>query len=230
MVSVQADQVILALDVDTAKEALTWAKRLKGRVGTFKVGLQLFLREGEDVLAGLSQLGVPVFLDLKFHDIPHTVGQAVKAAGRWRPRFMTVHASGGLAMMEAAHASAPQETKILGVTLLTSLTPPAVQEIGWSTGVDDSVQRLSALARKAGLAGVICSPHEAKGERSRWGGLAEIITPGVRPVGSDSQDQARCKTPEEAIAEGASRVVLGRPVLQAPNPEAVLDKILSSDK
>ena len=229
MGGVKSDQIILALDVDTAEEALSWAKRFRGKVGTFKVGLQLYLREGKDVLKGLQKLEVPLFLDLKFHDIPHTVGQAVRAVASWKPRFLTVHASGGKEMMEAAVSHAFPETKILGVTLLTSLTPEAVRAGGWSGGVDETVANLSALARAAGLAGVVCSPHEAKKERGAWGSSAEIVTPGVRPPGSKTDDQARSKSPAEAVAAGASRIVVGRPILSAKDPESVLDSILAGE-
>ncbi len=222
------DQIILALDVDSAQEAIVWASRLRSRVGTFKVGLQLYLSDGSEVLQGLQRLGVPVFLDLKFHDIPNTVAHAVAVTTRWKPRFLTVHASGGKTMMEAAAAAAARETKVLGVTVLTSLDDRAVREVGWTEGVGESVKGLSRLAKASGLAGVVCSPHEAKSERHEWGAGAEIITPGVRPAGSTGDDQARSKTPGEAIGDGASRIVVGRPVLKAINPEAVLDQILSS--
>ena len=221
-----SDQLILALDVDTAKEALQWAHRLKSRVGTFKVGLQLYLREGSEVLSGLQKLEVPIFLDLKFHDIPNTVGQAVAAVSHWRPRFLTVHASGGQGMMQAAVAAAPIDTKVLGITLLTSLAEADVSVAGWTGGVAETVERLSGLAREAGLAGIVCSPHEAKRERATWGKDGEIITPGVRPPGTKTDDQVRSKTVGEALGEGASRVVVGRPVLRAANPEEVLDLIL----
>ena len=220
------DQLILALDVDTAKEALQWAHRLKSRVGTFKVGLQLYLRGGGEVLSGLQKLEVPIFLDLKFHDIPNTVGQAVAAVAHWRPRFLTVHASGGRGMIQAAVAAAPTDTKVLGITLLTSLTEADVSAAGWTGGVAETVERLSGLAREAGLAGIVCSPHEAKKERAAWGKVGEIVTPGVRPPGTKTDDQARSKTAGEALGEGASRVVVGRPVLRAANPEEVLDLIL----
>lgn len=226
MGKVTADQIILALDVDTAEEALAMARRLKGRVGTCKVGLQLFLRDGPKVLRGLSDAGVPVFLDLKFHDIPNTVAQAVKSVSAWKPRFLTLHASGGREMMEAARHQAPQETCLLGVTVLTSLSENSVQAVGWEGGVQASVERLSALAKAAGLGGVVCSPHEAKGERARWGS-GEVVTPGVRPTGADKGDQSRVLTPAEAIQAGASRIVLGRPVFQAQQPEALLDQILA---
>jgi orotidine-5'-phosphate decarboxylase len=225
MGKVTPDQIILALDVDTAEEALAWARRLKGRVGTCKVGLQLFLRDGPKVLRGLSEAGMPVFLDLKFHDIPNTVAQAVKSVAIWKPRLLTLHASGGREMMEAAREQAPKETCLLGVTVLTSLSESSVQEIGWGGGVQASVERLSAFAKSAGLGGVVCSPHEAKGERERWG-IGEVVTPGVRPPGADKGDQNRVMTPAEAIQAGASRIVLGRPVLQAKQPEALLDQIL----
>ena len=223
---VTSDQLILALDVDTAKEALQWARRLKSRVGTFKVGLQLYLRAGGEVLAGLQAMEAPIFLDLKFHDIPNTVGQAVAAVAEWRPRFLTIHASGGRTMMEAAVAAAPSETKVLGITLLTSLSEAEVEATGWRGGVTETVNHLSGLAREAGLSGIVCSPHEAGRERVAWGTEGEIVTPGVRPPGTKTDDQARSKTVTEAIGEGASRVVVGRPVLRASKPEEVLDLIL----
>jgi len=227
MGKVTADQIILALDVDTAEEALAWAQRLKGRVGICKVGLQLFLRDGSKILRGLNEAGIPVFLDLKFHDIPNTVAQAVKSVAVWKPRFLTLHASGGREMMEAALGQAPQETCLLGVTVLTSLSEGSVQEIGWEAGVQASVERLSTLVKLAGLGGVVCSPHEAKAERARWGN-GEIVTPGVRPRGAERGDQTRVMSPKEAIQAGASRIVLGRPVFQAEQPEALLDQILAS--
>ena len=221
------DQIILALDVDSAPEAVSWAGRLRSRVGTFKVGLQLYLSAGTEVLLGLHKMGVPVFLDLKFHDIPNTVAHAVAATARWRPRFLTVHASGGKEMMEAAVGAASRETRILGVTALTSLNEEAILEVGWNGGVGGTVKRLSRLAKASGLAGVVCSPHEAKSERAEWGVGAEIITPGVRPEGAPGDDQARSMTAQEAVRRGASRIVVGRPVLRSSNPEAVLDQILS---
>ena len=179
-------------------------------------------------MAGMQKLGVPVFLDLKFHDIPNTVAHAVAVASRWRPRFLTVHATGGKAMLEAAAGAAAKETKVLAVTVLTSMDEKAATEVGWTAGVGPTVRGLSRLAQQAGLAGVVCSPHEAKNERVAWGQDAEIVTPGVRPAGMPGNDQARSKTPEEAIREGSSRIVVGRPVLQAPHPEAVLDQMLSA--
>jgi len=226
MGKVTSEQIILALDVDTAEEALSWARRVKGRVGTLKVGLQLYLRDGPAVLRGLASLGMPVFLDLKFLDIPNTVAQAVAAVSPWTPRFLTLHASGGREMMEAAKSKAPKETCLLGVTVLTSLSEKSASEIGWAGGVQASVERLSALAKSAGLGGVVCSPQEAAGERKRWGN-GEIVTPGVRPPGAEKGDQNRVLTPKEAIQAGASRIVVGRPVLQAKQPEAVLDQILA---
>jgi len=227
MAKVKSDQIILALDVDSADEALGWAKRFRGKVGTFKVGLQLFLRAGEEVLAGLQRLEVPIFLDLKFHDIPKTVGQAVRAVALWKPLFLTVHASGGKEMMEAAVSFAPKETRVLGVTLLTSLSEKAVRALGWEAGVEATVEQLSDLARQSGLSGVVCSPHEAKKTRSSWGPEAEIVTPGVRLPGAQADDQARSKSPSEAIVDGASRIVIGRPILNSADPEAVLESILS---
>lgn len=227
MGKVTADQIILALDVDTAEEALAWAKRLQGRVGTCKVGLQLYLRDGFTVLRGLAALEIPVFLDLKFHDIPNTVGQAVKSVAVWKPRFLTLHASGGREMMEEARRQCPGETCLLAVTVLTSLSEKGVQEIGWVGGVAEGVEKLSALAQATGMGGLVCSPHEAKSQRARWGVGGEIITPGVRPSGVAHRDQSRVMTPLEAVQAGASRIVLGRPVLEAKHPEVVLDHILN---
>lgn len=225
---VNPDPIILALDVDGAEEALSWVRRLRRRVGTFKVGLQLYLQAGHEIMDGMQRLGVPVFLDLKFHDIPNTVAQAVAATARWKPRFLTVHASGGRQMMEAAVMAANPETRVLGVTVLTSMNESSAQEVGWGAGIPPTVQRLSQLAQKSGLAGVVCSPQEAMREREVWGPKAEIVTPGIRPAGAPGNDQARAMTPEQAMREGASRIVLGRPVLQASNPEAVLDQILAT--
>lgn len=227
MGKVTPDQIILALDVDTADEALAWAKRLRGRVGTCKVGLQLYLRDGTTVLRGLVAMGMPVFLDLKFHDIPNTVSQAVAAVAVWKPRFLTLHASGGQKMMEAARDQAPADTCLLGVTVLTSFSEKEALGVGWEKGVQPTVEKLSGLVMAAGLGGVVCSPHEAKVERARWGN-GEIVTPGVRPQGADSGDQSRVMTPQQAIWAGASRIVVGRPVLQAKQPEALLDQILAN--
>jgi orotidine-5'-phosphate decarboxylase len=227
MAKVKSDQIILALDVDSADEALGWAKRFRGKVGTFKVGLQLFIRAGEEVLTGLQRLEVPIFLDLKFHDIPKTVGQAVRAVALWKPLFLTVHASGGKEMMEAAVSFASKETRVLGVTLLTSLSEKAARASGWEAGVEATVEQLSNLARQSGLSGVVCSPHEAKKTRSSWGPKAEIVTPGVRLPGAQADDQARSKSPFEAITDGASRIVIGRPILNSSDPETVLESILS---
>jgi orotidine-5'-phosphate decarboxylase len=227
MVGVNIDQIILALDVDSTEEALRWAKRFRGKVGTFKVGLQLFLRAGEEVLTGLQRLEVPIFLDLKFHDIPKTVGQAVRAVAHWKPLFLTIHASGGKDMMEAAVSFAPKETRVLGVTLLTSLSEKAARASGWEAGVEATVEQLSNLARQSGLSGVVCSPHEAKKTRSSWGPKAEIVTPGVRLPGAQTDDQARSRSPSEAIVDGASRIVIGRPILNSADPEAVVESILS---
>ncbi|NBT23608.1 orotidine-5'-phosphate decarboxylase [bacterium] len=227
MDEVKPDQIVLALDVDSAEEALSWAKRFRGKIGTFKVGLQLYLRSGREVLAGLQKLDVPIFLDLKFHDIPQTVEQAVRAVSQWKPRFLTVHAAGGEEMMRAAAAHVDKETSVLGVTLLTSLNAEAVRAGGWKGGIHETVECLSALSRKSGLAGVVCSPHEAAKERSAWGAAAEIVTPGIRDPKDESDDQARSKRASEAIGAGASRIVVGRPILKSDNPEAALEVILS---
>lgn len=184
------DQIILALDVDTSEEALSWAKRFRGKIGTFKIGLQLYLRSGVEVLSGLQKLEVPIFLDLKFHDIPNTVGQAVRAVAPWKPRFLTVHASGGEEMMAAAVSHAAKETHVLGVTLLTSLSEEAVRAVGWHSGVDGAVRNLSTLAKKPVWQVLFVAPMK---QRARgWSGVRRVKS---SPQESDPREVRRTTKP-----------------------------------
>jgi len=211
----------VALDVSSAEHARRVVQNLGEAVATYKVGKQLFTAEGPGIVCDLVSSGRKVFLDLKFHDIPNTVAAAVRAAAELRVSMLTVHASGGSKMLKAAVEAANQSaTKpmILGVTVLTSLSDADLHEIGVSGNVLSQVLRLGSLARSAGCQGLVASAHEARELRRELGYGFEIVTPGVRPVGAAIGDQARVLTPAEAIAAGATRIVVGRPVVEAADP------------
>jgi orotidine-5'-phosphate decarboxylase len=215
------DRLIVALDVSSAEHARRVVQNLGEAVATYKVGKQLFTAEGPGIVCDLVSSGRKVFLDLKFHDIPNTVAAAVRAAAELRVSMLTVHASGGSKMLKAAVEAANQSaTKpmILGVTVLTSLSDADLHEIGVSGNVLSQVLRLGSLARSAGCQGLVASAHEARELRRELGYGFEIVTPGVRPVGAAIGDQARVLTPAEAIAAGATRIVVGRPVVEAADP------------
>lgn len=215
------DRLIVALDVPGA----THARRLVDAIGeaatTYKVGAQLFTAEGPKLVYDLVSSGRKVFLDLKFHDIPNTVAAAVRAAVELRVSMLTVHASGGSKMLKAAvEAAAHSRTKplVLAVTVLTSLSESDLREIRISGSVVGEVMRLGALARQAGCGGLVASAKEARGLRRELGEDFAIVTPGVRPAGSAAADQARVVTPRDAIAAGATYLVVGRPIIGAANP------------
>ena len=229
------DQLLIALDVPTAAEAFRLAGILRGRVGGFKVGSHLFTAEGPDVVRTLARQGDRVFLDLKFHDIPNTVASAVAAATSLGAWMINVHASGGAPMMRAASdaarrtaAAGGRETPILiAVTVLTSMHDGALAEVGVSSGLDDQVGRLATLAREAGLDGVVASPRETKALRLLCGKAFTIVTPGIRggAAAAARDDQARTMTAGEAVAAGASYLVVGRPVIGAPDPREAAERI-----
>ncbi len=224
----KSTQIILALDVPDAEEALAWVKRFGNRIGCYKVGLQLFTREGPELVRALRREGVQVFLDLKYHDIPHTVARAVESALELDVQFLTLHASGGPKMCRAAvEAAAGSNLCLLGVTVLTAMGDSDLEAVGIRERSADQVLRLARLATDAGVPGLVCSPLEVEGLRGTLPSETVLVTPGVRPEGSASGDQIRIATPEAAIASGASHVVIGRPILQAENPEDVLDSLLS---
>lgn len=216
-------KLIVALDLPSGKEALDLVERLDGVVDFYKVGSELFTRAGPDIVRALKARELRVFLDLKFHDIPHTVAAAVAAAGDLGVDMLTVHASGGSGMLRAAREAAGDDGPLLlGVTLLTSFTAAEVEEV-WAKelrSIRDEVARLAALAVGAGLDGVIASVLEAEALKRRHGPVFRVVTPGIRPAGQPGLDQARTATPADAARAGADYIVVGRPVTRAADPTA----------
>jgi orotidine-5'-phosphate decarboxylase len=227
------DQLLAALDVDTVADARALADRLRGAVGGFKVGSRLFTSEGPAFVEELASRGDRVFLDLKFHDIPNTVAGAVAAATRLGVWMLNVHASGGSTMMRAARAAADEEAArrsrpaplVIAVTMLTSLDQQALSEIGLSASVAEQVGRLAALTESAGLDGVVASPQEIEIIRRRCGRRFAIVTPGIRGAGDQRGDQSRTLSAAEALAAGATYLVVGRPIIAAADPRAAAEKI-----
>jgi len=221
------DRLIIALDVSTAAAARKIVAAVGESASTFKVGKQLFTAEGPQIVRELIGSGRKVFLDLKFHDIPNTVSGAVAEATRLKVSMLTVHASGGGKMLQAAaEAAGPTGPLVLAVTVLTSLSDQDLDEVGISGRVVDQVLRLANLARVSGCGGIVASPLEAREVRRELGTGFAIVTPGVRPAGGDPGDQARVTTPAEAIAAGATHLVVGRPVTAAKDPGLAARKIV----
>lgn len=219
------DRIIVALDVPGASAAFNMVDRLGDSVSFYKVGAPLFTRGGADVIRELKKRGKRVFLDLKFHDIPNTVAQAVEAATELNVDLLTVHATGGATMIRAARAAAGDEgPRILAVTILTSFGIDDVEQ-AWGKqlhSMREEVARLAALAAEAGAAGVVASPLEAEALKRRHGAAFLVVTPGIRPVGVEAGDQRRTATAGEAVRAGADYVVVGRPVIEAVDPAAVV--------
>ena len=228
----RAPRVWFALDVPSAGEALAWAGRLRGTVHGLKVGLELFVSAGPELVRELKERGWPVFLDLKLHDIPATMGRAAAAAARLGVDLLTAHALAGPEGLEAAvrgarTAAAPGRPPpaVVGVTVLTSLDAAGLERIGIREAPAEAVERLCRICRAAGLAGVVASALEAPGVRASWPG-ARIVTPGVRPAGADRGDQARVVTPADAVRAGSTDLVVGRPIRDAADPEAAAQAVV----
>jgi orotidine-5'-phosphate decarboxylase len=215
------DRLIVALDVPGATQARQIVQAIGDAATTYKVGKQLFTAEGPQVVRDLVASGRKVFLDLKYHDIPNTVAAAVRSAAELGVSMLTVHASGGSKMLKAAVEAAsqsPTKPMVLAVTVLTSLSDSDLQELGIAGNVLSQVLRLGALARAAGCGGLVASAQEARELRKALGEGFAIVTPGVRPAGASAGDQVRVVTPKNAIAAGATYLVVGRPILEAPDP------------
>ncbi len=220
----------VALDTSERDEIFRLARLLAGRVGTVKVGLEAFTAHGPALVRDVRDLGVPVFLDLKLHDIPNTVERAARNAARLGAALLTVHASGGEAMLRAAVAGAADAESppvVLAVTVLTSLDDAALAGLGVPGGAAGRVRAWASMAQRAGCGGVVCSPQEAAALRAVLGAGFLLVTPGIRPAGADSADQRRVATPRAAVEAGADILVVGRPITQAPDPAAAAEAILA---
>ncbi|HEY2508004.1 MAG TPA: orotidine-5'-phosphate decarboxylase [Streptosporangiaceae bacterium] len=220
--------IAVALDAPDLETAARWAALVAPHVSTLKVGLELYLRYGPDVVASVrGASGVEIFLDLKLHDIPATVAGAARAVARLRPALLTVHATAGPAAIRAAADAAP-DVLIVAVTVLTSLGESDLGRIGLAGPVSDSARRLAALAVEAGARGLVCSPREVGAVRAEVGDDILLITPGIRPPGADINDQARVATPVEALRAGADLLVIGRPITGAADPGAAASGIAAT--
>jgi orotidine-5'-phosphate decarboxylase len=211
--------VFVAIDTPDPNRASALAHSLGNEVGGIKLGLEFFGANGPGGVRTLASEGLPVFLDLKLHDIPNTVAKAIQALAPLAPHILTVHAAGGRAMMEAAKAAAPAETKVVGVTVLTSLDQDDLDGIGYRGTADEQVLRLASLARDSGLDGIVCSGAEVAKVRAIWP-QGFFVVPGIRPAGDDQGDQKRVVTPRQALDDGASVLVVGRPITGAADPVA----------
>lgn len=226
------DRIIVALDCG-ADEALALADKLSGKATWMKVGMTLYYAEGPSIVKALKDRGFKVFLDLKFHDIPHQVRGAAASAAASGADMLTMHTVGGVEMMAAAQEGAESgasargaETPItLGITVLTSMNDETLAKTGVQRAMADQVLAMAACAKEAGISGVVASPQEAAALREALGSRAYIVTPGVRPAGAALGDQSRVATPEKAFADGASHIVVGRPITQADDPVAAFEAI-----
>ena len=210
--------IFVALDTPDLERAKAIATRVRNHVGGIKLGLEFFCANGRHGVREMAELQLPIFLDLKFHDIPNTVGKAIQALRPLEPAVLTVHAAGGRALMEDAKAAAPTGTRVVAVTVLTSLDGGDLASIGLAAEPHESVERLTALAREAGLDGVVCSGNEVAAAKKLWPD-GFFVVPGVRPAQGPAGDQKRVMTPRKALDSGASILVVGRPITEAEDPD-----------
>jgi orotidine-5'-phosphate decarboxylase len=219
--------IFVAIDTPVLERARSLAEQVRANAGGVKLGLEFFSANGPAGVASVLELGLPVFLDLKLHDIPNTVAKAVEALGPLEPAVLTVHAAGGRAMLEAAKAAAGTTTKVVAVTVLTSLDESDLHSIGVASEPREQVERLAELARSAGLDGIVCSGAEVAAAKAAWSG-GYFVVPGVRPAGADVSDQKRVVTPRQALDDGASMLVIGRPITGASDPAAAIRDIAAT--
>jgi orotidine-5'-phosphate decarboxylase len=230
------DRLVIALDLPDERAALDLVDRLGQTCQWYKVGMELYYAAGNSIVQQLRDRGFNVFLDLKLHDIPNTVAGAVRSATQAGASLLTLHASGGAAMMTAAAeaASAPNSPRLLAVTVLTSMDANQLTGIGINASPAEQVLRLVKLAKNSGIDGMVCSPEEVAMLRKEMGPSSLLVVPGIRPTGSDVGDQKRIATPAQAIAHGASLLVVGRPITRAADPiaaaQAILDEIEQAGK
>ena len=210
--------IFVALDTPDLERAKAIATKVRNHVGGIKLGLEFFAANGRSGVQEMAHLGLPIFLDLKLHDIPNTVAKAIQSLRDLEPAVLTIHAAGGRAMMEDAKAAAPTGTKVVAVTVLTSLDGDDLQSIGLPADPHAQVERLTALARDAGLDGLVCSGAEVKAAKKLWPG-GYFVVPGVRPANDHAGDQKRVVTPRQALDHGASMLVVGRPITAAEDPD-----------
>ncbi len=213
-----ASCIYVAIDTPDLDRARAVASRVRGHVGGLKLGLEFFCANGRQGVREMADLGLPIFLDLKFHDIPNTVGKAIQALRPLEPAILTVHAAGGRAMMEDAKAAAPSGTRVVAVTVLTSLDGEDLASIGVAADPHAQVERLAGLAREAGLDGLVCSGAEVSAAKKLWPD-GFFVVPGVRPADGNHGNQKRVVTPRAALDAGASVLVVGRPITQASDPD-----------
>jgi orotidine-5'-phosphate decarboxylase len=223
-------RLIVALDLPDRPAALAAVRQLSGHAGYFKVGLEIFIREGPRLVEEIRDAGEQIFLDLKLHDIPNTAAGAVRSACKLGVKMLTVHASGGRSMLEAARKAAEASSDpplLLAVTALTSLSRDDILSLGVNSAPSDWVGNLASLANQAGLRGLVASPLEIPRLRSSFGDEMRLIIPGIRPAGTDAQDHSRAAQPRAAILAGADFLVVGRPILRAPDPARAADEIVA---
>ena len=227
---IEDSPIIIALDFPNAKLTNEFLKRIQGQPYKLKVGLELFISEGPNYVEQLVKKGHQVFLDLKLHDIPNTVASACKSASNLGVWMMTLHASGGSEMLQAAHEAMSEighATKLIAVTVLTSLDLQQLNKIGIQQSSEDQVLQLANVALQAKLDGIVCSVHEAHVVRSKWGAQSIIVTPGIRLQDDNKDDQSRVAAPQQARQSGANFIVVGRPITQAKDPIVTMDQYLT---